>query len=146
MKATASDTARTYVFRPPARYGFHAELATPCPIFCDGRHPSSGIEDPVDVSHSTFGDALELPLKTPGGDVENCYAVEVYVNLRPYSLDPAERVPHAVVAVLDGAQTAPLTPDAFAEVIVRSAVQLDRMRQLHTVLVEAVAEHQGGGQ
>jgi hypothetical protein len=137
---------RAHAFTVPARLGFHVELTTACLGFCDGRHPVDGSEHPVDVSHSTGGEYLALPLKKPGGDVEDCDAVEVYINQRPYSLDPAERVPNAVVTFLDSAETLPLDPDAFAEVIDQFAAHVDRMRKLHAVLVEAVAEHQAGAQ
>lgn len=131
---------------PPARIGFHVELTTACPDFCDGRHPADAREHPVDVWHSTGGDTLDLTLTSPGRQVEECTALATYLTIRPYSLDPAQRVPHAVLAVLDNAETGPLTPDEFAEVIDRFAAAVDRMRQLHAVLVEAVAEHQAGAQ
>jgi len=137
---------RAYTFTAPARLGFYAELTTACLGFCDGRHPTGGSEHPVDVSHSTGGATLDLVLTAPGQPAEERYVVETYVNQRPYALDPAQRVPHAIVAVLEGAETAPLDPDAFAEVIERFAAHLDHMRAMHAVLVEAVAEHQAGAQ
>ncbi len=146
MKTTPAAAPRTYTFSPPARYGFHAEFTTTCPSFCTAHHPTGTDEDPVDVWHSMSGGALELPLATPGGQVEECTVFEAYVTVRSYSLDPAYRVPHASVAVLDSAETGPLDPDAFAMVIDQFAAQVERMRELHAVLVEAVAEHQGGAQ
>jgi hypothetical protein len=142
-KTTTTAPPRTYTFRPPEHLGFHAELTTVCPDFCDG-HNGSAVEHPVDVSHSTSGQTLDLPLTSPGRTVEECAAVETFLDMRPYSLDPAQRVPHAVIAILDSTETPPLTPDAFAEAIERFAAEVEHMRKMHTVLVQAVAEYQVG--
>jgi hypothetical protein len=143
---TIDTTPRSYTFVPPEHLGFHAELTTQCSIFCAGHRAGGGTEHPSDVSHSTSGRALQLPLKAPDGKVEDGYAMEVYLNVRPYSLDERERVPHGVFAVLDSEETPPLTPDEFGAIIDRFAAEVEHMRELHKVLVQAVAEQQGGGQ
>lgn len=143
MKTTPAAAPRSHTFRPPARYGFHAEFTSVCPGYCTDRHDGGAVEDPSDISHSTSA-AMELCVAAPGQPAEEGYVMEAYVNLRPYSLDAAERVPHGRVTILDSVESPPLTPDAFAKVIDQFAEQLQRMRELHAVLVEAVAEHQGG--
>jgi hypothetical protein len=142
---TIAAAPRAYTFQSPARLGFHSEFTSPCPGFCTDNHRDSGAsEHPVDVSHSMSGGTLDLLVAAPGEQAQECTVMEAFLTVHPYALDPAQRVPHAVATVLDSSETPPLDPDAFAEVIDRFAAQVDRMREMHALLVEAVAAHQGG--
>jgi hypothetical protein len=137
---TDTTTPRTWTFRVPQHLGFHAELTTICPTWCDGKHRQDVEEHPVDIYHDQTFQGLELEVKADGKAVWSA-ALQICVTMRPFSVDPAERMPHAIITVDESSETAPLAPDALAEIIDQAAAAVDQMRAAHALLVQALAEY-----
>jgi hypothetical protein len=80
-----------------------------------------------------------LPINE-GGSPEEFRVLGSYIRQEPFSRNWHERVPHAVVEVVDDHFIEGLDPDGLATVILTLESQLAVMRQVHAQLVELRAQ------
>lgn len=82
-----------------------------------------------------------VPVDLDKGKPENFDLLTAYLAVDPFSANIADRLPHAVVEILDQQYVTPLDPDALASLISLLASRLDGLRQVHADLVRTRAEY-----
>ena len=135
---------RTWTLTAPASYG-HVKITETCLSFCRADHTSDRNVHPMDLWHQQYGPSMTLAVTDTAEPPEPDKVLAVSIDQRPHDLDPAARVPHARVEVSGGVWSEAMTPDAFAAFIDQLAGHVEKLREFHTVLAQAVAEHHGGG-
>jgi len=146
MTATAPSTQHTP--DNPRTWSFtHSEsgsrLAVTCMPECTIDH-SRDIEtptNPVDIYcwADPEDDGVTLPIDT--GTVEDYRILESRVEMHPFSGSFSNRLPFAVIEVVDDHWISGLDPDALATVIEVLAGRLDSLRRTHANLVRIRAEY-----
>ncbi|MFK0151163.1 DUF6907 domain-containing protein [Streptomyces sp. NPDC090493] len=84
-----------------------------------------------------------VPVDPDKGRPENFSVLSGYIAVTPFGSQIAERLPHAVVEILDQHYVTPLDPDALASFIDLLASRVDGLRAVHAELVRTRAEYVG---
>lgn len=146
MKATTLPArTRTWQFQPPTWTGLGPVTET-CTEFCRNDHSSDQGAHPSDVWHQAFETGLVLQLSETEAVFEEWRVLEAQLTTRPHAPDPAVQVPHVAVEFVEGVWTPTMDAETFGDFIDRLAAHVGRLRVMHSQLVQAVAEHQAGGQ
>ncbi|MFE2324628.1 DUF6907 domain-containing protein [Streptomyces sp. NPDC059385] len=122
-----------------------AQIAT-CMPGCEADH-SQDMERPThpeDIWCEVLGNDVHLPVNT-NGYAEDFRVLGVKLSMIPFSRRPAERVPHAVVEVVDDHWIEGLDPDGLATVISTLDQRVQALRSTHARLVAIRAQY-GVGQ
>lgn len=85
--------------------------------------------------------ALTVPVDKDTGTPENFSVLSGYVQVDPFSARITERLPYAMVEILDQNYIGPLDPDTLAGLIDLLAERVDGLRAVHTELVRTRAEY-----
>lgn len=118
-----------------------ARIAT-CMPGCEADH-SSDMQRPTfpeDIWCEIVGNAVHLPVNT-NGYAEDFRVLGVKLSMIPFSRVPAERVPHAVVEVVDDHWMEGLDPDGLATVISTLEQRIQALRSTHARLVAVRAQY-----
>lgn len=118
-----------------------ARIAT-CMPGCEADH-SSDMQTPTfpeDIWCETPGETVYMPVNT-NGYAEDFRVLGVKLSMIPFSRVPAERVPHAVVEVVDDHWMEGLDPDGLATVISTLEQRVQALRSTHEQLVTIRAQH-----
>jgi hypothetical protein len=122
-----------------------ARIAT-CMPGCEADH-SSDMQSPTfpeDIWCEVLGADVHMPVNT-NGYAEDFRVLGVKLSMIPFSRVPAERVPHAVVEVVDDHWMEGLDPDGLATVISTLDQRVQALRVTHARLISIRAQH-GVGQ
>lgn len=117
-----------------------------CMLGCDGSHENdiATPTNPVDIScWSTDDVGGDLPVDANTGTSQAYDILKSRIAVDPFSDSICERLPHAVVEILDEHYIAPLDPDALAGVIDLLAERVEALRKTHAQLVRTRAEYIG---
>ncbi|WP_406457052.1 hypothetical protein OH768_24785 [Streptomyces sp. NBC_01622] len=129
---------------------FTGEQATyTCTPWCYGGHTSdmASPTNPVDIvcwSPDDIGG--NLPVDANTGTSQTYDILKSRIAVEPFSDSICERLPHAVVEILDEHYIAPLDPDALAGVIDLLAERVEALRKTHAQLVRTRAEYIARGE
>lgn len=130
----------------PRRWAFvdkvtgRARIAT-CMPGCEADH-SSDMQSPVfpeDIWCETPGNDVHMPVNT-NGYAEEFRVLGVKLSMIPFSRVPAERVPHAVVEIVDDHWMEGLDPDGLATVISTLEQRVHALRSTHARLLAVRAQ------
>lgn len=106
---------------------------------------ASDIETPTfpeDIWCWTTAEALTLPVNT-NGRPEEFRVLSTVIKVEPHSPTIAQRLPYAVVELVDDHFVEGLDPDGLETVINTLAARLDQMRATHRQLIQVRAEYMG---
>ncbi|MFE2563089.1 DUF6907 domain-containing protein [Streptomyces mirabilis] len=115
-----------------------------CMTGCTLNHASE-IESPTfpeDVWCWTWPEALTLPVNE-NGQPEEFRVLSTVIKVEPWSPKFAERIPFAVIELVDDHFVDGLDPDGLATVIRTLSERLEQMRETHARLVSVRAEYMG---
>jgi hypothetical protein len=107
------------------------------------RDHSSDIESPTapeDIWCWFWSDPLTLPVNE-NGEPEEFKVLDTVVKVEPWSPKIAERLPYAVIELVDDHFVDGLDPDGLATVIRTLSDRLEQMRETHRRLVAVRAEY-----
>jgi hypothetical protein len=138
---TDATTPRTWSFTN-RRTG--EPVAYTCMQGCTLNHVSE-MESPTfpeDVWCWTWPEALTLPVNE-NGSPEEFRVLSTVIKVEPWSQKFAERIPFAVIELVDDHFVDGLDPDGLATVIRTLAERLDQMRETHARLVAVRSEFMG---
>lgn len=122
------------------------ETAYTCTPWCYGGHTSdmASPTNPVDIVCWTPDDiGGNLPVDANTGTSQTYDILKSRIAVEPYSDSICERLPHAVIEIIDEHYIAPLDPDALAGVIDLLSERVEALRKTHADLVHARAEYIG---
>jgi hypothetical protein len=97
---------------------------------------------PEDVWCWTWPEALTLPVNE-NGSPEEFRVLSTVIKVEPWSPKVAERLPFAVIELVDDHFVDGLDPDGLATVIRTLSDRLEQMRETHARLVAVRAEYMG---
>ncbi|WP_030304169.1 DUF6907 domain-containing protein [Streptomyces katrae] len=118
-----------------------ARIAT-CMPGCESDH-SGDMRTPTfpeDIWCEVLAADVHMPVNT-SGYAEDFRVLGVKLSMIPFSRVPAERVPHAVVEVVDDHWMDGLDPDGLATVISTLEQRVQTLRSTHARLVAIRAQH-----
>ncbi|WP_405830778.1 MULTISPECIES: DUF6907 domain-containing protein [unclassified Streptomyces] len=95
---------------------------------------------PADIWCATDATDMYLPVETGGNKVEEMRVMGALIRQEPFSRHMHERVPHAIVELVDDHWTESLDPDGLASVILTLESQLARFREVHAQLTALRAQ------
>ncbi|MEU7726148.1 hypothetical protein AB0B78_13005 [Streptomyces sp. NPDC040724] len=95
---------------------------------------------PHDITCNRDFPDLSLPVTTDSTGPGKCRVMGVSIQQRPFSDLIHERVPHAVVELIEDAHVEGLDPDGLATVILTLEAQLKQMRDVHAQLTALRAQ------
>ncbi|UPZ27685.1 hypothetical protein MUK60_07535 [Streptomyces sp. LRE541] len=111
-------------------------MSVTCMIGCVNDHTREvgAVIFPEDVWCWTFAENMTLPVNT-NGTPEEFPVLSTVLKVEPWSPKVAERLPFAVVELVDDRYIDGLDPDGLATVISTLTARLDQMRETHARLV-----------
>jgi hypothetical protein len=139
--SASSVTPRTWTF--VNRHTGEPQAVT-CMATCtlDHSHEIGSTMFPEDVWCWSLAEPLTLPVNTDGHP-EEFRILDTVIKVEPWSEKLAERLPFAVIELVDDHFIDGLDPDGLATVIRTLSEQLDQMRETHARLVTVRAEYTG---
>nr|WP_159047584.1 hypothetical protein [Streptomyces antibioticus] len=111
--------------------------------------PGCTLNHQQDVDHPVFrediwcwfwDESLTLPVNT-AGEAETFRVLDTVIKVEPWSPKLAERLPFAVIELVDDHFIDGLDPDGLETVINTLAARVERMRETHRRLVEIRAQY-----
>jgi hypothetical protein len=138
---TDATTSRTWSFIN-RRTG--EPVAYACMQGCTLNHASEMASPtfPEDVWCWTWPEALTLPVNE-NGEPEEFRVLSTVIKVEPWSPKVAERLPFAVIELVDDHFVDGLDPDGLATVIRTLSDRVERMRETHARLIAVRAEYMG---